>query len=60
ILMEKGDVKTFRESITFLIENDSKRLSMGARARGLVNKRFAWDKNAEALSKVFDEIIEGN
>jgi glycosyltransferase involved in cell wall biosynthesis len=51
------DVRSFADATVRLLTSPERRLSMGERARCLVEQRFSWDAAAEALVQNYREAI---
>ena len=56
LLVEAGDPSALRAALTASLTDDSRRLELGAAARGRTLERFTWDRVAEALSAVYDSL----
>lgn len=57
VLVERGDVEALADAITLLAKDSTRRASMGAAGRRIVERRFTWEKNAEKTVQVYREVL---
>ena len=57
ILVEKQDVDTLTKAIEKLIEDKHLSEQMGANGRKIVEEKFTWNRNAENLMRIYEEIL---
>jgi glycosyltransferase involved in cell wall biosynthesis len=57
LLYPPGDTEALAERCARLLENDVLRKEIGRAAANLVHNRFTWDKNAQYISKLANELI---
>jgi glycosyltransferase involved in cell wall biosynthesis len=52
-----GNFEQMVKDVTFLIENDEERISMGKRARAYAEEEHGFEHNAEKIAQFFTEVI---
>ncbi|MBA5850897.1 glycosyltransferase [Clostridium sp. cel8] len=56
-LVKRKDVDSLVSVLSYLIENEKKRMEIGINAIDTVKRYFTWDKNAKEVIKLYNEII---
>jgi len=60
LLVPSKDVRALATSIEALMGNSQLRLEIGAAARRRVERHFTWDRHAEGLLAIYEQIIKRN
>jgi len=56
-LVPVGDIDTFIDKISYLVENESERKKMGRMGRLLVESRYDWNKNIHRITDIYRSMI---
>jgi spore coat protein SA len=59
LLQQKDDARELAEKIIFLLNNEGQRKNLGQQGRQWALTNFSWEKIAQTLEKVYDEVIGG-
>ena len=57
VLIKRGDSKELAEHCTRLIQDESFRKEMGAKARKLVLKKYQWDTCVQNIVRIYEEVL---
>lgn len=57
-LIQPRDVDALKEKILMLVNNKELREEMGRKNRELVKEKYSWDKIAEKIREVYDEVLK--
>jgi glycosyltransferase involved in cell wall biosynthesis len=57
LLIEKGDIDSLTNAIVSLLKDEERRKKMGAYGRSIIEQNFSWQKSAQALRGLYDEIL---
>jgi phosphatidylinositol alpha-mannosyltransferase len=56
-LVAPGDDQALADALVGLLENEPRRRALGERARRLAVERYSWDKIAERLEQIYEEVV---
>jgi phosphatidyl-myo-inositol alpha-mannosyltransferase len=58
IIFLPGDERALTEAVVGLLENESRRASLGAGARRLALERYSWDDIARRMLEIYEQVAE--
>jgi phosphatidyl-myo-inositol alpha-mannosyltransferase len=58
IIFPPGDERALTEAVVGLLENESRRASLGAGARRLALERYSWDDIARRMLEIYEQVAE--
>lgn len=56
LLVERQDINSLKEALSFLIENREKGIEIGEKAKALVLNHFTWKENAEHIVNIYNNL----
>ena len=59
LLQRKDDAGELAEKIILLLKDEDRRKKLGQQARQWVTTHFSWEKIAQSLEEVYEEVLEG-
>jgi len=59
IVLELGDADAWTATITELLLDDKKRITMGNYARMIASKEFSWEKSTDRLADIYNSVMSG-
>lgn len=60
LLIKPRDVDSLVDALDFLLSHPEESRAMGERARRLILEKYTWEKNAEKIIKIYDEVLNGS
>jgi phosphatidyl-myo-inositol alpha-mannosyltransferase len=58
VIFPPGDERALTEAVVGLLENESRRASLGAGARRLALERYSWDDIARRMLEIYEQVAE--
>ena len=60
LLIKPRDVDSLVDALDFLLSHPEESRTMGERARRLILEKYTWEKNAEKIIKIYNEVLNGS